>query len=107
MKKQTVSFQFDTTPAPFRPLRPTDAAAGVLLLLARTLGRVAALMSNAFCAAAAVHYCYVTFLGYQTLGTLRDARVFLLPVPLIVIVATVASLLGVNILALTIHLVYH
>ena len=32
MKKQTVSFQFDTTPAPFRPLRPTDAAAGVLLL---------------------------------------------------------------------------
>lgn len=77
------------------------------LLLARTLGRVAALMSNALCAAAAVHYCYVTFLGYQTLGTLRDARVFLLPVPLIVIVATVASLLGVNILALTIHLVYH
>lgn len=32
MKKQTVSFQFDTTPAPFRPLRLTDAAAGVLLL---------------------------------------------------------------------------
>lgn len=32
MKKQTVSFQFDTTPAPFRPLCPTDAAAGVLLL---------------------------------------------------------------------------
>lgn len=32
MKKQTVSFQFDTMPAPFRPLRPTDAAAGVLLL---------------------------------------------------------------------------
>lgn len=32
MKKQTVSFQFDTMPAPFRPLRLTDAAAGVLLL---------------------------------------------------------------------------
>lgn len=32
MKKQTVSFQFDTVPAHSRPLRPTDAAAGVLLL---------------------------------------------------------------------------
>ena len=32
MKKQTVSFQFDTVPAHSRPLHLTDAAAGVLLL---------------------------------------------------------------------------
>lgn len=77
------------------------------LLLARSIGPVATLMSNALCAGAAVHYCYVTFLGYQTLGTLRDARVFLLPVPLVVVAALVASLLGVNVLALTLRLVYH
>ena len=77
------------------------------LLLARSIGPVATLMSNALCAAAAVHYCYVTFLGYQTLGTLRDARVFLLPVPLVVVAAVVASLLGVNTLALTLRLIYH
>ena len=32
MNKLTGSFQFDTVPAHSRPLRPTDAAAGVLLL---------------------------------------------------------------------------
>ena len=32
MKKTDCFIQFDTTPAPFRPLCPTDAAAGVLLL---------------------------------------------------------------------------
>lgn len=77
------------------------------LLLARSIGPVATLMGNALGAAAAVHYCYVTFLGYQTLGTLRDARVFLLPVPLVVVAAVVASLLGVNVVALTLRLAYH
>jgi len=75
-------------------------------LLSRNFGFVATVMANTFITLAAVYYCYITFLGYQTLGSLRDARVFLIAIPTLVIFMLSATLFGINILAFGVHFVY-
>ena len=76
------------------------------LFLASSLGVLATMMANTLYAAAAVYYCYVTFLGYQTLCNLRDARVFLLAVVAIFAAWLVLTALGQNVFVLALRLHY-
>ncbi|CAH0760490.1 unnamed protein product [Diatraea saccharalis] len=46
---------------------------------------VACLVSNTFWLASIIYYMYITFLGYSNLPMLRNIRVFLLPLPVLVI----------------------
>ena len=75
-------------------------------LLSRNFGHFATIMANTFITLAAAHYCYITFLGYQTIGVLRDARVFLIAIPIIVIFMLSACLFNINMLAVGVEFVY-
>ena len=75
-------------------------------LLSSSLGALAAVMANTLYAAAAAYYCYVLFLGFQTLGNLRDARVFLLPVLAVLVAWLVVTVLGANAFSLAVRMHY-
>ncbi|XP_013173232.1 PREDICTED: protein unc-50 homolog [Papilio xuthus] len=49
-------------------------------------GFVPCLVANTFWLASVIYYLYITFLGYSNLPMLQNARVFLLPLPILVVV---------------------
>ncbi|CAH2095593.1 unnamed protein product [Euphydryas editha] len=49
-------------------------------------GFVSCLVSNSFWLASVVYYMYITFLGYNNLPMIKNARAFLFPVPILVLI---------------------
>ncbi|XP_026763754.1 protein unc-50 homolog [Galleria mellonella] len=56
-------------------------------------GNLSCLVSNTFWLASIIYYLYITFLGYSNLPIVHNARVFLLPLPILVL-AYLGSLLA-------------
>ncbi|XP_060805920.1 protein unc-50 homolog [Amyelois transitella] len=69
-------------------------------------GYLSCFVSNTFWLASIIYYLYITFLGYSNLPMLQNARVFLLPLPILVLVYIGTLLAGWN-LSLMLMNFYH
>ncbi|XP_053615204.1 protein unc-50 homolog [Plodia interpunctella] len=69
-------------------------------------GFLSCLVSNTFWLASIIYYLYITFLGYSNLPMIQNARVFLLPLPILVVVYLGTVLAGWNLSMMLINF-YH
>lgn len=61
------------------------------------------LVANSFWLASIIYYLYITFLGYSNLPMLQNARVFLLPLPVLVLSYLATLAMGWNLSEMLMH----